>query len=210
MKRLAALLLLFASSGLAQQVPATYIFTMHYEREGLPTPEWTFSRRADGTATFSSKKKDGSVVPETTFTLSKTNSEKLLTLLESSNNMQPCEANIKNLANMGQKTITYVSATGMQSRCSFNYTENKSLQKIAEMGLAIAFTQQEGAELVRLHRFDRLGMDREIQILAKAAAQGSAQELRSIAPVLESIMKDELVLERVRTRAARLLMNAPE
>jgi hypothetical protein len=73
---------------------------------------------------------------------------------------------------------------------------------------AIAETMQIGATLQHLHRFDRLGLDAEMDTLAAEAKEGNAIEMQNIAPTLQSIVDDERVIERVRRKAARLLQPA--
>jgi hypothetical protein len=73
---------------------------------------------------------------------------------------------------------------------------------------AIAETMQYGARLQHEHRFDRLSLDAEIDSLVAEAKEGRAIELQNIAPVLQSIVDDDRVIDRVRRKTARLLQDA--
>jgi hypothetical protein len=115
-----------------------------------------------------------------------------------------CESRQKNIANTGAKTITYTGPDGTGT-CTFNYTENKAIASVTETFQAIAQTLDEGRNLELKHRYDRLGLDRELAALADAVHDGRAVEIATIAPVLESLMNDSQVMERVRKRAAGLL-----
>lgn len=136
--------------------------------------------------------------------MSAATSVKLEALLRSSHGMQPCETKAKNLANMGMKTVIFTT-DGTSATCAFNYSDNKPLLQVADIGQAIALTLESGAELARLHRYDRLGLDKEMINLSKAAAEGNALELQSIAETLRSIAADTHVLDRVRVKAVHLL-----
>ena len=209
MKRL-VLLCLLAVPALSQSAPSVpslssgFQWSMEFERPGLSLPWWKIARAADGTTVFSARRVDALPAPASTFSMSAATSAKLEALLRSSHAMQPCETKAKNLANMGMKTL-YFTADGISATCAFNYSDNKPLLQIADIGQAIAYTQESGAELARLHRYDRLGLDKEMINLSKAAAEGNALELQSIAETLRSVASDPHVLDRVRAKAVHLL-----
>jgi len=209
MKRL-VLLCLLAVPILSKSVPvgaspfSGFAWSMEFDRPGLTLPWWKIARAADGTTVFSARRADALPAPASTFTMSAATSTRLEALLRSSHAMQPCETKAKNLANMGMKTLSF-TADGISATCVFNYSDNKPLLQIADIGQAIAFTQESGAELARLHRYDRLGLDKEMINLSKAAAEGNALELQSIAETLRSVASDPQVLDRVRAKAVHLL-----
>jgi len=109
---------------------------------------------------------------------------------------------------MGKKSLRYAPVAGADATCSFNYTENKPLHTAADMLLGIAFMIEEGQKLEQLHRFDRLGLDAEMQSLEKAVAGGQAVDPGIIADTLRSLVKDESLMNRVRSRAVKLLQDA--
>lgn len=119
-----------------------------------------------------------------------------------------CQSGSRNLAHMGAKSVTYTLASGPVS-CEFNYSDDSKLNKAAETFEAMAETMKIGDELARLHRFDRLGLDAEMQVLEQELSQGAAIEVSNIAPVLQSIAEDGRVMQRVRREAVRLLQGDP-
>jgi len=120
-----------------------------------------------------------------------------------------CETRLKGIAKTGAKHIAYMlSGSDAWSSCTFNYSDDKALMDTAAAFQAIAETIQTGATLQHLHRFDRLGLDAEMDALAVEAKEGHAIEMQNIAPTLQSIVDDERVIERVRRKAARLLQPA--
>ena len=120
-----------------------------------------------------------------------------------------CETHIKGIAKTGTKHVAYtMNGSDAWTSCTFNYSDDKALMDTAAAFQAIAETMQIGATLQHLHRFDRLGLDAEMDTLGAEAKEGNAIEMQNIAPTLQSIVDDERVIERVRRKAARLLQPA--
>ncbi len=67
-----------------------------------------------------------------------------------------CASKAKNIANTGDKTLSYAGSDGKGS-CGYNYSDNKNVSMLTDMFLAIAFTMDEGRRLEFLHRYDRSG-----------------------------------------------------
>jgi hypothetical protein len=120
---------------------------------------------------------------------------------------QHCESHIKGIAQTGKKTMVY-TGDGAPVECTFNYSDDEHLNDAASVFEAVAETLQIGGRLASKHRFDRLGLDAEVDGLVSALAEGRAAEVMNIAPVLRSITEDERVMERVRRKTAHLLENA--
>ena len=118
-----------------------------------------------------------------------------------------CETKAKNVAKTGEKTIRY-EATEKTSECTFNYSDDVGLMGATAAFLAIADTVQRGERLQHDLRYDRLGLDAEMEALVEAQKAGSAIEIGNIAPVLQALVLDDHVIDRVRRRAARLLQDA--
>ena len=119
-----------------------------------------------------------------------------------------CASKAKNVADTGTKTLTYI-APGTTHSCTFNYTENKNVSALTDLFLAIAETMDEGRAMDHLHRYDRLGLDAELECFSREVADGHAIELQTIAPALRSIAQDADLMQRVRTQARALLAMVP-
>jgi hypothetical protein len=119
-----------------------------------------------------------------------------------------CESKAKNMAETGQKTLTYSAPDGSGS-CTYNYSDDERVQALTAIFRGLAETMDEGRRLDYLHRFDRLGLDAELELLSHEVSEGSARELGTIAPSLRSIASDPEVMQRVRTRAGTLLATVP-
>jgi hypothetical protein len=145
----------------------------------------------------------------------------------------PCESKAKNIADTGKKILTYKGADGEGScvynysenksiaqltdtfqaiaqtmdegSCVYNYSENKSIAQLTDTFQAIAQTMDEGRKLQFLHRFDRLGLYSEMDVLRHEVEEKRVLEIGNIAPALRSIVADEALMQKVRERAAHLL-----
>jgi len=118
-----------------------------------------------------------------------------------------CESKVKNIADMGKKTLRYEGPDGTGS-CTYNFTEDKDVQSVTSAFQGMAETLDEGRKLDQLRRFDRLGLDVAMKRLADAVASGDALEIGMIASSLRSIAADSTVMTRVRNRANDLLTQA--
>ncbi len=118
-----------------------------------------------------------------------------------------CESHRKGVAQTGTKTLRLVGA-GATSECSYNYSEDDRVNAATAVFEALAETMQYGDRLGTKLRFDRLGLDAEIDGLVAALADGRALAVGNIAPVLGAIQNDDRVMERVRRKAAHLLESA--
>lgn len=200
-----------AGDALAQSDPG-FTLVATYDRPGLPVPHWQMRIAPTGQVEYTSEHAAGgppAAAGPIQFKLSATGAAKLQHLLDDSHGMQPCETKTKGLARMGMKTLEYRSASqSAPVQCTFNYTDNKPLAGAMEYLLAVSLTIEQGESLDHLHRYDRLGLDPVMTQLASAAKAGQAQELQSIRPTLASLANDDAVLERVRQKAADLLVAA--
>jgi hypothetical protein len=112
----------------------------------------------------------------------------------------------KNVAKTGEKTILY-EESGKVAQCTFNYSDDAGLMDAIATFQAIAETMQRGERLQHDLRYDRLGLDAEMEALVAAKQSGSAIEIGNIAPILQALVEDDHVIDRVRRRAARLLQD---
>jgi hypothetical protein len=118
-----------------------------------------------------------------------------------------CGTRHKNIASTGKKKLTFYDGDQTVS-CAFDYSDDASLEDCSAAFQAMAETLQFSDRLDHAHRFDRLGLDAEMDALVSENAAGRAIELQNIARTLQSIVDDDRVIERVRRKAARLLQDA--
>jgi hypothetical protein len=115
-----------------------------------------------------------------------------------------CEATKLHVAFTGKKTLTYSGPDG-QGSCTYNYSQDEELNRLADEMEAVSFTLEEGQRIASQLQHSRLALDAELETLQDAAKNGRAVELENIAPQLQSVVDDEAVLERARRRAKMLL-----
>jgi hypothetical protein len=115
-----------------------------------------------------------------------------------------CESTKSKVAFTGKKALIYTGADGDGS-CTFNWSRDQQIMKIADDLIATAYTLQVGQRLALEHEHNRLGLDSELESLQEAVKEGHAQQVQNISLQLQAIAKDESVMERARNRARQLL-----
>lgn len=119
-----------------------------------------------------------------------------------------CETHNKGIAKTGIKTLHYAGA-GRDAQCTYNYSDDDRVNDATSAFEAIAQTVDYGQRLAAKLRFDRLGLDSELDDLQGAVSDGRALEVGNIAPVLKKISEDDRVMDRVRRKALHLLEAVP-
>jgi hypothetical protein len=119
-----------------------------------------------------------------------------------------CESHRK-VAFQGWKKLSYAGPEGKGS-CEFNYSADKGIQALGDSLVSVANTILEGARLEILLQHDRLGLDKEMDYIVEAQADGSVKEIGAIRGILTRLAEDPGVMERVRKRARLLLEKAEE
>ncbi|HMD20494.1 MAG TPA: hypothetical protein VKH40_09240 [Alloacidobacterium sp.] len=115
-----------------------------------------------------------------------------------------CDSAKSKVAFTGKKVLQYTGPDGNGS-CTFNWSRDQQIMKVADDLIAVAFTLEEGRRLAVEHEHNRLGLDSELEELQEAVKGGRAQQIQNIATQLEAIASDEKVMERARLRARQLL-----
>jgi hypothetical protein len=198
---------------------ATITFDFSRDVPGAPVPKYLLVVHKDGTGSYGGE----AAPPQTRYApaassapipfqrdlrLTAATTARLFDLAAQLNYFnRPCASKARNMADTGTKTVSYAGPDGSGS-CTYNFTEIKELVTLTQMMQGIAETMDEGRELDRLHRYDRLGLDAAMTFLAQEAAEGRALELQTIADTLRSIAEDSDVLARVRAKASALRAQA--
>jgi hypothetical protein len=199
--------------------------TFHFERPGLSVPKFTLIVREDGTGSYKAEEapvSGGSNGPsalastsrgqsiDRTLRITPATTEMIFRTARSVHNFDyACESKAKNVADTGKKTLSYSGPEG-QGSCTYNYSEQKSIAQLTETLQAIAFTLDEGRKITFLHRYDRLGLYQEMDVLMHEVQEKRALEIGNISPELNSVITDEALIQRVRERAQKLLTQAQQ
>ena len=115
-----------------------------------------------------------------------------------------CDDGGKKIAFQGTKTLAYEGPEG-QGSCTFNWSKNAQIDKLADQFQSIALTLEEGSKLQRQYEHSRLSLDAEMEFLAQMVHEGRAIEVENISPILQKLAGDEAILQRVQRRARELL-----
>ncbi len=190
--------------------------SFQFDRPGLAVPHFKLLLHEDGTGTYQA---DQAEMPATQtsnrgqaaqhidrpINLTPGTVAKIFKAARSLNHFDvECASKAKNIADTGKKTLSYSGTDGSGS-CTYNYSENKTVDMLTSTFLAIANTMDEGRRLEFLHRYDRLGLDAEITTLWEEVQDGRALELGTISPTLTAIVNDADLIQRVRMKAAKML-----
>jgi hypothetical protein len=119
-----------------------------------------------------------------------------------------CDSGAKKIAYQGTKTLIYQGPDAHGS-CTYNYSNDAKIEWLTSEMLGIAATLEEGRRLAVEHAHGRLTLDAELETLANMVHDGDATEIQNIAPILQSIIVDESIIQHARRRAQALLDSAP-
>ncbi len=214
------MLLLLCGPTLQAQRPETAAeVSFAFQRAGLPVPRFILAVDQNGRGNYKGDQtgpvargvlaQPATVAFEQKFALSSQITRRIFVLADELDHFNiACASKAKNVADTGTKTLTYI-APGITNSCTYNYTENQSLAALTDLFLGVAETMDHGRALEHLHRYDRLGLDAELESFSREVADGHAIELQTIAPALRSIAQDADLMQRVRTQARALLAMVP-
>ena len=218
-------LLLWAGSGLAlaqDSSPApdtappalpSVTFTQAFPRA---TPAY-LSLRVDsaGHVAYESRREEGEPgQPELSepyrveFAISEVTARRIFALAESLHYFQgDWDFKKHRIADTGRKTLIYSDSTRTY-QTTYNWSENHDVQELTDIFLGIATTQEAAYELNRLRRYDRLGLNNQLERMEEMAKNGYLRELQVIAPLLEKLANDREIMHIARQRAQHLLQLA--
>jgi hypothetical protein len=209
-------LVALAALSISASAESQPLVQVEYSNPGLVPAHWTLEISPSGSAHFRSQR--GNAVRSDTqiieapdidrdFQLSAKFAERVFQIAHRKKLFHvDCESHLK-VAFQGTKTLTYSGPDG-EGSCAFNYSRDGEIQTLGDDLVSVANTIIEGARLQSLLLHDRLGLDRETEVLTESAADGRAQQIGSIRDILERLAEDDSVLERVRRRARALLDRA--
>ncbi len=143
--------------------------------------------------------------------LSTANRQKIFQLAKNTNYFQGNFDYPKKIAQTGRKTLEYESPE-VHGSVTYNWSENKDVQELTRIFLAIANTVDYGCKLAYQYRFDKLGMDKRVRELEQLQANGEVEELAAIEPILRKIADDPNLMRITRQSAKHLLktIESPE
>lgn len=142
------------------------------------------------------------------FQVSDATARRIFSLAESLNYFQgDWDFKKHRIADTGRKTLLYSDSTRTH-QTTYNWSENRAVQELTDLLQGIANTQEAAYELTRLRRYDRLGLNHQLERMEDMAKNGWLRELQVIAPLLEKLANDREIMHIARQRAQRLLQMA--
>jgi hypothetical protein len=203
----------------ATQSGATITYQFDRTAPGVSVPHYTVVLHEDGSGTYHAEEVErrsadsalqqvSTKIIDRPMTVSAEMTAKIFQTARSLNRFNMfCGTKVKNIADTGKKTLSYVGADGSGS-CAYNYSDDKSVMDLTDLFYGIVYTMDVGRKLDFERRFDRLGLDAEMIALEQAVKDKHALELGNIAPTLQRLASDPEMMQRVQTRAAKLLVLA--
>lgn len=204
---------LAAGVGLASAEPAA-LFQIDFSNPALIPAQWTLEIHPDGTGHFRSIRGNASPTQDIEppnidrdIQVSAQFAHHVFQVAEHKRLFHGgCESHL-NVAYQGTKKLLYQGPAG-EGSCEFNYSKDNDIQNLGDSLMSVANTLIEGGRLQTLLQHDRLGLDRETEMLVESANDGRAQQIGSIRDILERLVDDPSVLDRVKRRARLLLSKA--
>lgn len=213
-----ALLLWLAAAALALpgQSQSAAVLRIDFSNPGLTPSTWTLVLHPDGSAHFHAERGHAAdprtetmepAIMDRDVHLSEEFADRVFETAHRRKLMNvECESHAK-VAFQGWKTISYLGPDGSGS-CEFNYSNDKQIEALGDSLVGVASTIVEGVRLEMLRQHDPLGLDREMEFVTEASQDGRLQQICAIRKTLQRLENDPAVLDRVRSRARKLLARA--
>lgn len=205
---------LLAAGGLCALAQPAAVFEIDYSNPNLVPGKWTLILHPDGSGHFHSERGNAKPTGEIEapdinqdIQVSPPFAEHVFRVAVHKELFHAgCESHLP-VAFQGMKKLIYKGPAG-EGSCEFNYSKNSEIEGLADSLMSVATTLIEGARLKTLLVHDRLGLDKETEVLVESANDGRAQQIGSIRDILEQLADDPTVLDRVKRRARLLLSKA--
>lgn len=186
----------------------TVVFKLSWDK-GLPWSDYSFTVNQNGATHFKGTGNSSESAQadsfEQDFTMSDANLQEIFRLAKAADYFQgQFETKTKNVAKTGAKTLEYHDGA-VNTSATYNFSPNVNIQQLTKLFQAIAVTLDYGRKLSFQYRFDKLGMDARLKELVDLHANGMAEELQAIEPILRQIADDDGVMHVARLQAKQLL-----
>jgi len=109
-----------------------------------------------------------------------------------------------NLANTGNKTLTYKDA-GHSSQATYNYSPVQPVQDLTAIFQGLSTTLEFGRRLSYFQKYQKLALDDDLKKMEQMQRNKNLGDLEAISGVLKGIADDTSVMNVSRARALRLL-----
>lgn len=186
----------------------TVVFRLSWDK-GLPWSDYVLTVNENGATHFKGTgnpaESGNNDSYEQDFTMSEANLQEIFRLTKAADYFQgQFEAKQKNVAKTGTKTLEFHDPS-LNTSTTYNFSPNPNIQQLTKLFQAIAVTIDYGRKLTYQYRFDKLGMDSRLKELVDLHANGMAEEMDAIEPILRKIAEDDGMMHMARIEAKQLL-----
>jgi hypothetical protein len=115
-----------------------------------------------------------------------------------------CDANGDKPHVQSTKTLEYSGPDG-SGHCTYIWSKDDQISDATDVLEGIRATIEEGARLGLIYKYQRLGLDKELEHFAEQVEGKQALEIGNIAPLLRKIARDDALMQRCRVRAQQIL-----
>jgi hypothetical protein len=203
------LISLLCPSAFAQaQAPAAISFSLDFP-QSIPD-HYKISVSSDGQATYDST---GKLTPDSEpgdpfhldFKISPASCTRIFDLAAKAKYFEgQIDSGKRNLASTGAKVLTYKNGD-RSTRAAYNYSPIPAVQEITAIFQNMSSTLEFGRRLDYYHHHQKLALEDETKRMEQMANERNLEEIQAVAPILQSIVADQSVLNITRSRAQRLL-----
>lgn len=113
----------------------------------------------------------------------------------------------KGLASTGTKTLAYENGTTTH-QSTYNYSTKAPVQTLTALLQGVSSTLEFARRLDYYHRYQKLALDDELKTMESMSKNGGLAELQALAPILRQLAVDTTLINPVRARAQRMLVQA--
>src|SRR5258708_2021146 len=110
----------------------------------------------------------------------------------------------KNLANTGNKTLTYKDAEH-NSQATYNYSPVVPIPDLTTIFQGLSTTLESARRLTYFRKYEKLALDDDLQRMQAMQKENNLGDLQAISLVLNAVANDSSVMNVSRARALRLL-----
>ncbi len=200
--------LLCPSAFVQAQVPAAISFSLDFP-QSIPD-HYKISVSSDGQASYDST---GKLTPDSEpgdpfhldFKIPPASCARIFDLAAKAKYFQgQIDSGKRNLASTGAKVLTYKNGD-RSTQAAYNYSPIPAVQEITAIFQNMSSTLEFGRRLDYYHHHQKLALEEETKRMEHMANERNLEEIQAVAPILQSIVADQSVLNITRSRAQRLL-----
>ena len=164
---------------------------------------------ANGVGTYDSHKLDDPAAPRP-LQVSADTTARIFVLAESLNHFRSLDAETHHkVANMGRKTLIY-EAGKETDQIQYNYTENHTLQQLAEILEKIGNVEEQISQLEYEMKYDHLGLPQVLRQIEAGMDEHYYVEAALMIPTLEKISTNSHFMHLAQSRAQEIVQRIRE